>query len=160
MYKKTTETTWYPEEMLLMTHISGDVDERDVEKWKKTLEQALDRIEDNGRFKIFVNLHGFKAVNFDAHKKFRVIIPSTLADYAFRVGYLGLFPEAQVTLKNTRGIQCVAAVHVHQDDTKINNYDRQFGSDTERFFTDPDFAEKWIKTIDVKNLNQNIKAQL
>jgi hypothetical protein len=120
---KITETKWYPAERLVVTHISGHVDEQDISKWQQSLEEVLNRIEDNSRFKIFVNLHGFKAVNFDAHKKFRVIIPSTLADYGFRAGYLGLFPEAEVHLKNTRGIQCVAAVHVHQDDTKINNYD-------------------------------------
>ena len=82
-------------------------------------------------------------------KKSRVIVPSTLDDYGFRVGYLGLFPEAQVTLRNTRGIQCVAAVHVHQDETKINNYDKQFGNSTERFFTDPHVAKKWIDAIGV-----------
>ena len=158
MTRKITESGWYPGEKLLVTHISGDVDEQDVDRWKKSLEEALNKIEDNGRFKVFVNLYGFKAVNFDAHRKFRVTIPSTLADYGFRVGYLGLFPEAQVALKNTRGIQCVAAVHVHHDDTKINSYDRLFGSETERFFTHPDVGEKWIRSIDVTNLNQNIKA--
>lgn len=144
---KTAETKWYPKEKLVVTNISGEVDEQDIAQWKTSMEEALSKIEDNGRFKIFVNLHGFKAVNLDAHKKFRVIVPSTLADYGFRVGYLGLFPEAQVTLRNTRGIQCVAAVHVHQDETKINNYDKQFGNSTERFFTDPDVAKKWIDAI-------------
>ena len=146
---KTAETIWYPREKLVVTNISGEVNEQDISQWKTSLEEALGKVEDNGRFKIFVNLHGFKAINFDAHKKFRVIIPSTLANYGFRVGYLGLFPEAQIALKNTRGIQCVAAVHVHQDETKINNYDKHFGNSTERFFTDPNVAKSWINSIKV-----------
>src|SRR5687767_13589187 len=116
MNMKITETKWYPEEKLVVTRISGEVDEADIEKWRQSLQDAIGKIDNNDRFKIFVNLHGFKAINFDAHKKFRVIIPATLADYGFRVGYLGLFPEAEITLKKKRGIQCVAAVHVHHDE--------------------------------------------
>lgn len=146
---KATDTKWYPEERLIITTITGDVDEEDISRWKQTLEATLAKVEDNGRFKIFVNLHGFKAVDFESHKKFRVIIPSTLAGYGFRVGYLGLFPEAEVVLTNTRGIQCVAAVHVHHDETKINSYDSHFGHGMERFFTDPVVAEKWIHEINI-----------
>jgi hypothetical protein len=50
-------------------------------------------------------------------------------------------------LTYTRGISCVAAVHVHQDQSKIEKYDTMFGKETERFFTDPSLGESWIRSI-------------
>jgi len=140
-----TETHWYPEEQLLITHLSGRVGSLDVERWKQSLDTSLSAIPDNGAFKIMVNLYGFKASDFEVHKKYRVIIPSLLADYGHRTGYLALFPEVEVPLTYTRGIICQAAVHVHQDATKINDYDTRFRSANERFFTDPVQAERWIR---------------
>ena len=144
---KLTQSFWHPEQQLIITKISGNVEMEDVVAWEGSLQKALKQVPDNGRFKIMVDLHGFKAVNFEVHKKFRVIIPQTLANYGWRVGYLDMFPEADVELTNTRGIQCFAAVHVHQDETKIKNYDTNYSKPNERFFTDPAIAYDWIQHI-------------
>ncbi|HLO79846.1 MAG TPA: hypothetical protein VK166_02740 [Chitinophagaceae bacterium] len=134
---------------LIITRISGQANEEDVTRWENSLQTALNQVPDNSVFKIMVDLHGFKAVNFEVHKKFRVIIPKTLADYHWRVGYLDLFPEAEIELKQTRGIRCVAAVHVHHDETKIRAYDQNHSRYNERFFTDPVMARQWIEDFNV-----------
>jgi hypothetical protein len=139
---------WIPEEKLIITHITGDADMTDVEEWDNSLQHALSKIEDNGRFKIFVNLHGFKALDLAAHKRFRTVVPGTLARYGWKAGYVNLFEEAaDIQLSNTRGISCVAAVHVHQDETKIEKYQSMFGTDSECFLTDPGQAETWIRGV-------------
>lgn len=153
MSTKITESSCHPEKRLIVTHISGDIDKNDVEIWERSLKAALSQIEDNGLFKIFVNLYGFKATDFDAHKQYRSIIPLTLADYGWKVGYLNLFEEEAKELKytNTRGIKCVGAAHCHQDSTKIELYQSKFSSEREHFFTDPKQAEAWIEGLKVIN---------
>jgi hypothetical protein len=138
------ESTWLKNEKLIVTRISGTATAEDVSRWKSSLLFALEQVPDNDVFKIMVDLHGFKAVNFDVHKQFRVIVPETLANYDWRVGYLDMFPEAQIELKSTRGIRCIAAVHVHHDESKIKNYDDNYSRFNERFFNDPAVARQWI----------------
>ncbi len=148
MDKKITRTDWYPQQRLIVTHISGDVDKQDVEFWQQSLELALAKIEDNSSFKIFVNLFGFKAVDLETHKRFRTIVPETLARYNWKVGYVDLFDEANsMQYSSTRGIQCVAAAHAHQDETKIEQYETRFGRDKERFFTNQETAIQWIRGV-------------
>ncbi|WP_423735592.1 hypothetical protein [Chitinophaga caseinilytica] len=146
--EKTTATWWHPEDKLIHTRISGQVDAADVSTWASSLRQVLENVEDGGSFKIFVDLHGFKAVDFDTHKKFRDIVPLTLAAYGWRVGYLDLFEEANgLPLYNTRGIRCFAAAHAHQDETKIALYEERYSRPQEHFFTDPGAAAKWIRSV-------------
>lgn len=146
---KIAKTDWEPENRLIITHISGDMGKEDVIRWENSLYEALDRIGDGGTFSIFVNLHGFTAVNLDAHKHFRNIVPLTLAEYGWKVGYLAMFEEeaAQLVLTSKRNIRCVAAVHCHQDETKIEKYESLYSSPKERFFTDPEKAEAWIRSV-------------
>jgi hypothetical protein len=147
-YPKITTTEWHPDKKLIITQLSRDVDLADVELWETSFKNTLDTIEDNGIFKIFVNLHGFKAADIEAHKRYRSIIPLTLADYGWKVGYVDLFDEARdMSFKNIRGIRCVAAAHVHHDETKIEKYEMNFGRENERFFTDPKRAEEWIEAL-------------
>jgi hypothetical protein len=143
-----TKSEWRPEEKLVITRISGEADIAEIEAWDHSLQEALSRIEDNGTFKILVNLHGFQAANLAAHKRFRTVIPATLANYGWKAGYVNLFEEAaDLQLTRTRGIACLAAAHVHQDQSKIEKYDSLFGKETERFFTDPALGEGWIRSI-------------
>lgn len=148
---KITETNWYPEKRLLVTHISGDIEKEDIEQWEESFKDTLEQIEDNTRFKIFVNMYGFKAVNIEAHKRFRAVIPLVLADYGWKVGYVDLFEEEakEITYKNTRGIKCVGAAHSHQDETKMELYETKFSSDREHFFLDPTKARQWIESLDL-----------
>jgi hypothetical protein len=143
------ESFWSEQQNLIITRISGQATGEDVARWENSLLTALLQVPDNGVFKIMVDLHGFKAVNFEVHKQFRVIIPKTLADYNWRVGYLDLFPEAEIEVKQTRGIRCVAAVHVHHDESKIRTYDQNHSRYNERFFTDPVMARDWIENYNV-----------
>jgi beta-lactamase class D len=148
METKITRTDWYPEKSLVVTHISGDVTKDDIATWEKSLHDTLDRLEPNSSFKIFINLHGFKAIDIEAHKRFRAIVPSTLANYGWKVGYVDLFEEEgkKLTFSNTRGIQCSAAVHCHQDATKIELYQQRFSRENEHFFTDPVKALQWVES--------------
>ncbi|WPP52172.1 hypothetical protein [Catalinimonas niigatensis] len=146
-----TETNWYPEKRLVVTHISGDIEKDDIEQWEKSFKKALEQIEDNTTFKIFVNMYGFKAVNIDAHKRFRGVIPLTLADYGWKVGYVDLFEEEAKTMtyKHTKGIKCVGAAHAHQDKTKMDLYETRFSSEREHFFFDPTQASQWIEHLEI-----------
>ncbi|MBW0434515.1 hypothetical protein HGB47_12895 [Leptospira yasudae] len=142
-----TKTEWDPKQKLVTTKISGKVEIEDVEAWEKSLLDSLAQIPDNGTFKIFINLHGFEAANLEAHKRFRSIIPQILSDYGWKVGYVNLFEESKsMRFQNLRGIRCLAAVHVHQDETKIGNYEEKFGKENEHFYTDPIRAKNWIES--------------
>ncbi|MEQ8413407.1 MAG: hypothetical protein RIB71_03040 [Imperialibacter sp.] len=147
---KNLDSLWMAHEQLLVTKLSGDVTIPDIEKWETSLYKALDAIGDGGQFKILVDLFGFSAINVDAHKRYREIIPRTLADYGWRVGYLDMFQEANgLLLTSKRGIRCVAAAHVHQDATKIEKYQSLYGTEWEQFFTDPLQAREWIAQLAV-----------
>jgi hypothetical protein len=139
-----TETTYHPDRNLVVTHIGGSASSDDVARWEASLHETLNTLADNSSFRIFINLHGFKAENFDVHKQFRDIVPLTLADYGFRAGYVDLFENVDLPLQHKRGIRCTKAAHCHQDATKIEMYESRFGRDNERFFTDPEKAEAWI----------------
>lgn len=146
MNSTTIESHWYPETKLLRTQICGDVDTVAVDRWEQTLHQALGQIPDGSQFAIFVNMHGFRAMDINAHKRFRAIIPLTLAQYGWKVGYVDMFAEeaATISYSNTRGIQCIKAAHCHQDSTKMELYQRQYSRENEHFFTQPEQAQAWI----------------
>lgn len=148
MEKKITRTEWFPEKSLIVTHISGNVTKEDIAAWETSLLDTLARLEENSSFKIFINLHGFQAIDIDAHKRFRAVVPSVLAKYGWKVGYVDLFEEdaKKMTFITTRGIQCVAAVHCHQDVTKIELYQQRFSRENEHFFTDPARALQWVES--------------
>lgn len=150
---KLTETNWYPEKRLVVTRISGYLDNNDIEYWEKGFKAALEKIEDNSEFKILVDMFGFKATDLEAHKRFRGIIPLVLAEYGWKVGYVNLFEEEAkaMTFKNTRGITCVGAAHAHQDETKMNLYETRFSSTREHFFSNPLQAREWIENLDLND---------
>src|SRR5690606_18642081 len=102
---KTTDSTWYSEKKLLVTQISGALSKTDIEQWKNGFKDALEKVEANSSFKIFVNMYGFKATDLDAHKRFRGVIPLALADYGWKTGYVNLFEEEAkaMTFRNNRG---------------------------------------------------------
>lgn len=149
--KKITETIWYPKNCLLVTQISGILETAAVEAWETSLRNALDQIGDNSSFKIFVNMHGFTAANFETHKRFRSVVPLTLADYNWKVGYVDLFEDAakHMTYQRKRGITCAGAAHAHHDGTKMDLYETRFGREKEHFFHDPVQASTWIENLEI-----------
>ena len=145
---KINRTNWNAERKLIRTQLSGEINKEEVEDWENSLNTTLDKIEDNGTFKIFLNLHGLKPVTIDTHKRFRGIIPLTLAKYGWKVGYTHLFEESnEINYSITRGIKCFGVAHCHEDNTKIELYEKLYGRDNERFFTDPILAEEWIESL-------------
>lgn len=146
MYAKEIFTNWLESEQLLITRLAGMVDAEDVLQWKDSLFQALAQIKPGTAFKMLVNIHGFKAVNFDVHKVFRTIIPLTLADYNFRIGYLDLFEDADVVLQKKNNSYCYAVAHTHHDAEKMHLYERECSRPNDRYFVDPKDAENWIRS--------------
>jgi hypothetical protein len=145
MSYKVAETSWNAGHKLIETIFSGDVDEDDIAKWERSLHHAINQVPDGTTFKIIVNLYGFKAINIQAHKRYREIIPRLLANYNWKVGYVDLFEEStQMKFQSIRNINCAAAVHVHQDEEKIKKYEERFSRDNEHFMTDPLKAKDWI----------------
>ncbi|MEP2671123.1 MAG: hypothetical protein ABJH04_19120 [Cyclobacteriaceae bacterium] len=149
---KIYTSQWVGAENLLITRLTGDVNIAEIVKWEKSLLNATEEIPNKSNFKIFVDLFGFKAVDIEAHKRFRSIIPLVLSQYGWRVGYLNLFEEANdLTLTSKRGIKCFGAAHVHHDATKIEKYQSMFGNKTEQYFTDPVMARMWISKLSISS---------
>lgn len=141
-------TVWSETDHLMMTRLSGNISIQEVKEWESGLLNAFKQLKENTKFKMFVNIHGFKATDISTHKYFRDIIPLLLSKYNWRVGYLNLFEEAKdlpITMVN--GIECIAAVHCHDDETKIKKYQDNFGTKFEKFSTNPIMALRWIKSI-------------
>jgi hypothetical protein len=146
--EKKIGTVWLPKEAMIETELIGEVDQEDVDHWKNSLELAFRQIPDGAKFKMLINLYGFKAINLEVHKSYRDVIPLLLSSYGWKVGYVDLFEEAKgMTFSNTRGIACFAAAHVHQDEEKISKYEARFSRETEHFFTDPHKAKEWLLTV-------------
>lgn len=144
---KITDSFWQPAERLVTTRLSGLLNTSDIQRWERMLTATMDQIPDHTQIKMLVNLHGFKAENFEVHKQYRNIIPLLLAQYGYRIGYLDMFPEASVTISHHRQIQVVAMANVHQDETKMKDYQEKFSKPYEQYFTDPDAALAWILSV-------------
>lgn len=140
-------TIYDPEQKMILTRLCGTLVISDIDLWQQSLQTALEKIPDGGTFRILVDLHGFTAASFEAHKHFRTIIPLTLAMYGWKVGYIALFEEAATVIGygTVRDIRCTAAAHVHHDATKIGLYQASFGSEEEAFFTDAKAALNWLQ---------------
>lgn len=146
--EKKIGTVWLPKEAMIQTELIGEVDQEDVDDWKNSLAVAFRQVPDGSKFKMLINLSGFKAINLEVHKNYRDIIPVLLSGYGWKVGYVDLFEEAKaMKFSNTRGIACFAAAHVHHDEEKINKYEARFSKETEHFFTDPRKAKEWLLSV-------------
>ena len=141
-------TALLPDLKLIVTELSGDLDLSEIQTWEDSLKQVLNEISDSDVFKILVNLYGFTALDLEAHKYFRAIIPLTLAQYGWKVGYVDLFEEASsMSFTTTRGIRCIGAAHVHHDEGKIEKYETKYSRSDEHYFTDPHAALKWVSEL-------------
>lgn len=132
---------------ILITRLGGLINSSDIICWENSLLEATANIPANTTFSMFVNLMGFKASNFAVHKQFRTIIPTLLSNYGYRIGYLDMFPEAEITLSNKRGIRCIAMANAHQDASKMLDYQTKFSNATEQYFTDEKAAWEWITNL-------------
>lgn len=143
-YPKESYTHWDDSHQVLVTRLSGLVTLEEVEEWKEQFYQTANQIPRETTFKLFSNIHGFKAVNMDAHKSFREVIPAFLAEHGLKPGYAKLFPEVPVQVSVQHGKVVTACAHVHHDETKITRYHQELATANEDFFTDPELAEQWL----------------
>ncbi|MEJ8843685.1 hypothetical protein WG954_14940 [Lacibacter sp. H375] len=143
--EKIIDVKWHSSQQMLVAKLSGKLNAEDIRHWNNLLLGAMDNLNDNSVFKIVVDLHGFEAEDMEVHKQFRTIIPALLADYNYRIGYLDMFPEANIELKQTRGIRCIAMANVHHNAEKMLDYQTRFGNEHEHYFTESDMALAWIK---------------
>jgi len=144
---KIINSFWQPAEQLVTTRLSGLLDTADIQYWENTLIETMKQVPDNTDVKMLVDLHGFKAANFEVHKQYRNIIPLLLARHGYRIGYLDMFPEATIALSTERGIRAVAMANVHQDETKMKDYQEKFSKPFEQYFTDSTAALAWILSV-------------
>lgn len=147
--EKEIYSVWNQDNQLLTTRIGGNVNIQDVKRWSEGLHNTVNEIPDNSGFKIFVNLHGFTALDTEAHKAFRTVIPLLLARHGWKAGYTGLFEEEAAGMRITeeRGVRCLAAAHCHHDAGKMEMYEARFAHDREHYFTNPDMAAMWIGSL-------------
>jgi hypothetical protein len=145
--KRNIQTSWHPNEELIVTRLNGKLGIDDIIHWEKDLLQTMEHIPNDISFKILVDLSEFEAENMDVHKYFRNIIPLLLANYSYRIGYLKIFPEANIQLNKIRGITCIAMANVHHNQEKMTDYQLKFSNTYEQYFTNADKAMKWILSI-------------
>lgn len=136
-----------PRTRILTTRLTGAVTTDDVQRWKESLERDVATIPDGGTFKLLLDLRGYEPADLEAHKAMRVVIPRFLADYGLRPALLDLFPEADLPLRNLRGVTCTAFANVHHDAAKMQNYEERIGRANQRFFTEPDEARAWLERV-------------
>lgn len=142
---KSINSNWEPESGILRTELRGTVTSQDIEFWRDGLYRELNRIPDNSRFLLLLDLHGFEPENLETQKTMRNVIPEILAAHGMRPAFIDLFddkPEMRIFL--TRGIQCIAFANVHHDPAKMDNYEKKIAKPEQRFFTDPHAAEEWL----------------
>jgi hypothetical protein len=147
MNTKEMISKWYPESKLVVTQISGDLDEAEIAAWEQGLNRIFDELADGESFKILIDMHGFQASDVVAHKRFRNIIPLKMAEFGWKVGYVDLFEEeaGKMVYANYRNIQCRAAAHCHHDSGKMEMYERRFSRYNEHFFASREDARNWIE---------------
>jgi hypothetical protein len=143
--EKRVSSSYNHNKKILVTHLNGEVCADDVEQWIRSYHEALRQIPIDTHFKIFVDLNGFKADSLETHKKMRTVIPTSLAEYGHMVGYIKLFEPQGIPTSVTDGKKCIAAAHLHHDETKINLYRSSFAQSNELFTTDYHEAEDWIE---------------
>jgi hypothetical protein len=140
-------TQWEAHHQLIATRLTGDIHTDDVASWQSTLDDALAQVEEDGSFKLLVDLSGYELHDMAAHKAMRVVIPQLVAVYGLRPALLDFFPEVEMTVTHTRGISCRAVANVHHDVDKMTEYERIVGRADQRFFTDTEAARAWLLSL-------------
>ena len=150
-FSKITKTEWFAEKNLVVTKISGELNKADIAQWEHSLYHCLTKLKNGTELKMLIDMYGFKAIDLEAHKFFRTVIPLMLAQYGWKVGYLDMFEEEAASIQyfRYRGVQCIAAAHTHQDASKMELYENRFGRENEHFFSDPYHAARWINDFRV-----------
>lgn len=142
--KKEIWAKFIPDENLIHIRFGGLVNLEDYDLLMKEINTCLSKIQDGARVKLYADLYGFKAENFEVHKKFRLVIPEIMIEYGMLPGYSKMFPEVEIKVNPNPRFNIVKAVHCHNDEEKINRYHKEFASINEEFFCSQTKAKEWI----------------
>jgi hypothetical protein len=140
-------TTYYPEDGLLRTRLSGLLRADDVDAWRDGLNRTAAAIPTP--FRMLVDIRGYEVAEQDpsVHRTQREVVPLFLAAHGFRPAFFDLF-EAEPPPPTDGAARCLAVAHVHHDAAKMAGYTERLGRAAERFFTDPGEAEAWLHALD------------
>lgn len=139
--------SWIPDKKTFLVQAKGEMNMDELCEWEEEVRATIRKIRDNTRFKAIIDMSHFHPVDLDTFRAMRPIIPLLFANYYFRVGYPDSVENLVLPLRKIRGIQCVAMAHISHDPYKMFEYNRKFGTDHERFFTDRQPAELWLDQI-------------
>lgn len=138
------EVTWDAASRLLTTRVRRSLSVEEVVEYSGALSRVLAAIPSETSFLWLSNSTGYEALaNRAAHDIYRTVVPRTLAEHGFRTSLLDLY-EGEVSVTCTRGVTCAAIAHVHQDVEKMLVFDRRFGRDNERYFSDESEGRRWL----------------
>ncbi|WP_141733076.1 hypothetical protein [Oligoflexus tunisiensis] len=130
---------------ILQTELKGAVTRDDVELWKKSLYEELDRIPDGRLFRLLLDLNGFEPVDMEAHKAMRLVIPEILMNHGMRPAVADLFDDpGELHITMLRNRRCFAFANVHHDENKMSLYEIRIGRSDQKFFTNSKQARQWL----------------
>ncbi|OGG94943.1 MAG: hypothetical protein A2527_06280 [Candidatus Lambdaproteobacteria bacterium RIFOXYD2_FULL_50_16] len=137
---------WVAPEQLLVTRLSGVLDQVAVERWLVGLTMEAAKIPQGHPFKALFDLRGAGFENIESNRFFRQSIPQFLSDHGFWVSYLT--PEETRELRTRRQLQttcCLAMALLHHDEIKMGFFQKRYGHAQEGYFANEDKALGWLK---------------
>jgi hypothetical protein len=144
MYTLSTDTTGSIE----FVRVSGVLTLDEVERWAAELDGRWSARGHDRPFVAVIDIRGYEVADQDrtVHQHQRVIIPTLLARHGFEVGFFRLLEEPNTIPADPSRARVIAVAHVHHDASKMARYAELLGTENERFFTDPNEAERWARS--------------
>jgi hypothetical protein len=138
---------WDEVQTLLITRIRSPMGVADVAAYRSALDHELSGVAHSTTFIWLSSAVGYDAMaDRAAHMELRSVVPLTLAAYGFRTSLLDMHEGAEIPITQTRGIVCRALAHVHHDTAKMEALNEKLGRPGERYFSDEDSAQAWLKS--------------
>ncbi len=137
------DARWEPDGQVVVTRLSGTIDESDVDQWRDALDAVVMDIPDGTEIALLSDLWGYEPASIDVHRRVREVIPRRLAAMGFRTSLVDAV-AGRLEIATAPRITCVKVAHVHHDHVKMSTYERAHGSAAERFFGDRPRAFDWL----------------
>ncbi len=137
------EAGYLPPVRAVMARLAGSVDESEVARWAELLDRAFAWIPDGTEVVVLSNLHGYEPASIDAHEAMRAVLPARLAAHGFRTSLIDV-AGGSIDVRTNPRIVISKVAHVHHDATKMASYEATAGSERERYFHDPAYANAWL----------------
>jgi len=131
-----------------LSRLSGVINIEDNIRWKNGLYNEHGKIEENGLFKLLLDVRGYEFESIEAHKFHRRIIPFFLSENNLSLAMLTAADMAELE-KAARpgGGMCAAVAMIHHDREKMENLDRTYGTAMDRYFHDYNEGYGWLLGI-------------